>query len=340
MQYWYGLFADLATAYNELRNEALRLNLSKAAEPSAFNRHLLLGSLPAEPSLALPSPFRTAFQQAPIFNNQAEQLQRVCFLHGRLVMMMKCFYAPNYEWDDTATDSVLTPSADVNADNEAGIAAKINMPIRLTPSGPLSMPLGKRTIPYYFDLARSEQSLHWYWDFDATQQNRTDSILSYHSENEDAFVKLKDGDFYAGTEGGSYTDLPQIIHPFVFDVRATPFVRIEGHIGKIGNPIIGTATVPTDFSIINPKGKVEKQTLLVALKSFAQRFNICFNVEIHPVSALVLSPNNLTGFCGKCLDQLGGVYHGGTFYIFYEAVKEPKGDGKFKIVADFTALDR
>jgi hypothetical protein len=142
MQYWYGLFGDLATAYNELRNEALRLNRSKAVEPLAFNRHLLLGSLPAEPSLALPSPFRTAFQQAPIFNNQAEQWQRVCFLHSRLVVMMKCFYAPNYEWDDTATDSILTPSADVNADNEAGITAKINMPIRLTPSGPLSIPLG------------------------------------------------------------------------------------------------------------------------------------------------------------------------------------------------------
>jgi hypothetical protein len=332
MQYWYDVFADLTAAYNELRAEALRFYSQNDLNPMAFTQHLVLGSLSAEPSFAFPNPYRTGFQQAPIFNGQAEQLQRLRFLHWRLVMMMKCFYAPNFEWDDVATDSVLTPSADINTDNPEDIAVKINMPIRLTPSRHLGLPLGQRAIPYYFDLAKSEQSLHWYWDFEATQQNRATEHLSYHSENEDAFVKQKGGDYYAGTEGGAYSQVPHIVHGFAFDVRGFPFVRIEGLIGK-------TALTPA-FSIKNAQGK--EQLLIDLLKDLAKQYNICFDVKILPINALTPSvPVNgvAKGFCGKCLEHLGGVYHGGTFYIFYENYRVSSGPQQFKIVADFTALN-
>jgi hypothetical protein len=332
MQYWYDVFADLTTAYNELRAEALRFNSQNDLNGTSFRQHLVLGSLPSEPSFAFPNPYRTPFQQAPIFNGQAEQLQRLRFLHWRLVMMMKCFYAPNFEWDDVATDSVLMPTADINADNAADIATKINMPIRLTPSRHLGMPLGQRAIPYYFDLAKSEQSLHWYWDFDATQQNRATEHLSYHSENEDAFVKLKDGDYYAGTEGGAYSQVPHIVHGFAFDVRGYPFVRIEGINGK-------TASSEA-FVIKNAQGK--EQPLIELLKDLAKQYNICFDVKVLPISALTPSaPVNgvAKGFCGKCIEHLGGVYHGGTFYIFYENYRVSSGPQEFKIVADFTALN-
>jgi hypothetical protein len=234
--------------------------------------------------------------------------------------------------DDVASDSVLTPTADINADNAADIATKINMPIRLTPSRHLGMPLGQRAIPYYFDLAKSEQSLHWYWDFDATQQNRATEHLSYHSENEDAFVKLKDGDYYAGTEGGAYSQVPHIVHGFAFDVRGYPFVRIEGINGK-------TASSEA-FVIKNAQGK--EQPLIELLKDLAKQYNICFDVKVLPISALTPSaPVNgvAKGFCGKCIEHLGGVYHGGTFYIFYENYRVSSGPQEFKIVADFTALN-
>jgi hypothetical protein len=61
-----------------------------------------------------------------------------------------------------------------------------------------------------------------------------------------------------------------------------------------------------------------------------------------PINTLTPSKPNVlpvTGFCGKCLEHLGGVYHGGTFYIFYENYRVSSGPQQFKIVADFTALN-
>jgi hypothetical protein len=78
------------------------------------------------------------------------------------------------------------------------------------------------------------------------------------------------------------------------------------------------------------------------LTNLAKQYNICFDVKVLPVSALTPSvPVNgiAKGFCGKCLEHLGGVYHGGTFYIFYESYRVSSGPQQFKIVADFTALN-
>lgn len=349
MQYWYDVFADLTTAYNELRAEALKIEGQiegqMRGETKPFTRHLLLGSLPAEPNLAFPNPFRTVYQQPPIFNGQAEQLQRVRFLHWRLVMMMKCFFAPAFDWDDGATDSTLAPTDTVNADNPLDIAAKINLPIRLTPSRPLSMPLGQRAIPFYFDLTKSEQSLHWYWDFEATQQNRMTEHLSYHSENEAAFVKQKEGEYYAGTEGDTYSQVPHVVHPFAFDLRAYPFVRIEGHVGKTVTINAQETGKPIDFKMPNSKGEIKPIKEILA--DLTRQYNICFNVELLPTSALkpiAATPNTpaIPAFCGKCLEHLGGVYHGGTFLIFYEEMTptnlERAAPKTYKIVADFTYL--
>ena len=332
MQYWYAAFADLTTAYNELRAEALRLNAQNDLNPMAFKRHLLLGSLPLEPNWALPNPFRTMFQQAPIVNGEAEQRRRVQFLHARLTFMMKCFYAPDSDWDDVASDSILTPTAAINDDNPTDIASKIEMPIRLTPSRHLSLPLGQRTIPYYFDLSKSEQSLHWYWDFEATQQHRATEHLSYHSENEEAFVKAKSGEYYAGTEGSAYSQVPHIVQPFAFDMRAFSFVRVEGHIGKVG--VFDNTAAPKEFIMAtSPTTGVQ---LMKHLDDLKRQYNVCFNVELHPISAL-------NTYCGKCIEHLGGVYQGGTFILFYEEIT-PKAPPNtivirtFKIVADFTCL--
>jgi hypothetical protein len=348
MQYWYDVFADLTTAYNELRAEALRFHAANDLNPTTFPQHLLLGSLAAEPIFTFPNPFRTDFQQAPIFNGQAEQLQRLRFLHWRLVIMMKCFYAPNFDMDDLASDSVLSPSDDVNADNAADITAQINMPIRLTPSRHLSLPLGQRAIPYYYDLSRSEQSLHWFWDFDATQQNRATEHLSYHSENEAAFVKQKDGDFYAGTSGSRYSEVQHIVHPFAFDLRAFPFVRIEGLMGKTAES--------NAFIVLNPQGK--KQSVVAILNDLAKQYNVCFDVEFLEAKPIVRdntgkfsNPSELIKLCGKCAEHLGGVYHGGTLVIVYEKIETTvitKVDGadkpvivtSYKIVADFTYVKK
>jgi hypothetical protein len=337
MQYWYDAFADLTTAFNELRAEALRFHAANDLNPTTFPQHLLLGSLAAEPIFTFPNPFRTDFQQAPIFNGQAEQLQRLRFLHWRLVIMMKCFYAPNSDMDDLASDSVLSPSDEVNADNAADITVQINMPIRLTPSRHLSLPLGQRAIPYYYDLSRSEQSLHWFWDFEATQQNRATEHLSYHSENEAAFVKLKGKDFYAGTEGSRYSQVQHIVHPFAFDLRAFPFVRIEGLMGKTGMIVEAAAEKLRDFRIKDPSSPITGKSGREFLNALAKQYNICFDVEF---VELKKGTSLQSVMCGKCFEHLGGVYHGGTFVIFYEDVTVSRGVQTYKIVADFTYVKK
>jgi hypothetical protein len=327
IQYWYALMGDLIDAYNELRETTLKYRIASEKTTleaaSDFPQHLLLGDVPAEQGFVYPNIFRTAMHQPPVFNKDNEQLQRIRFNLWRMVMMMKSFYAPTYDWDDTATDSYLRPSTDKNEDNTKDIKSKINMPIRLTPSAPLGMPLGQRAIPYYYDLARSEQSLHWYWDYDATQQNRAEHHLSYHAKNDIPVVKRRRNEGYAGTDGTSYTHVESIIHAFAFDLKGLPFIRIEGHIGKVRSRI----TSPSDdfyYAVKTYNEKGEEETtgvgIISEIKSRMCQYNLNFEVELINVTDI--------DFCKyRGVEHLGGVYQGEKLIIIHDDTK---------IIGDFT----
>ena len=337
VQYWYDLVSDLVVAYNELRVVSLDYHARLDYNPNAYANHLLLGTLPEEKTYIYPNPYRTTFRQLPIFNQQAEQLERLKFNHWRLVVMMKSFYEPTTEWDDTATDSYLSLTDDIDRDNPDDALPNLKMPIRLTPSAPLSMRLGKRAIPYYYDLANAEQSLHWYWDYDATQQNRADRHLSYHSENDAEFIKTRRNEVYGGTEKSSYTTHAAAVHPFAFDLRGLPFIRIEGHIGKIGTILItaGKADFEYKKETLGSNGNtVEiKKSLIKELQDRACQYNIYFEVEIKDIAAV--------NFCKlAAVEHLGGVYQGGKFLILCEEIEKKRLNDprQWRIVADFVYL--
>lgn len=328
IQYWYACIRDLVDAYNETREAALAYQNLVPGAQYPFPNHLYLGTPQEEQTFSYPNPFRTHFRYPVMLNGQMEQLERLRFLHWRMTIMMKSFYVPGLEWDDTASDSYLSVFRDINGDNPDGIEAKINMPIRITPSRGYDEPLGHRAIPYYFDVADHPQSLHWYWDYDATRHNRADRHFSYHAENDSADIKTERGEYFAGTDKSSYTRQPEVIHPFLFDQRSYPFLRVEGLVGKVGiwndvdadftlSPIPVTGDIATVNSI---------KTLLEGLQ---KQYNICFEVEFVNLGA---TATDKFKFCGRCIDHLGGTYRGGILVVLLAAMPS---SSEYKIVGDF-----
>jgi hypothetical protein len=118
-----------------------------------------------------------------------------------------------------------------------------------------------------------------------------------------------------------------IVHPFAFDLRAFPFVRIEGLMGKTSES--------KEFIVSNPQSK--KESVVTILNALAKQYNVCFDVEFVELKKGI---SLQAVMCGKCFEHLGGVYHGGTFVIFYEDVTVSGGVQTYKIVADFTYVKK
>jgi hypothetical protein len=328
IQYWYALLRDLTEAYNETREAALAYHALIPDSDYEFPNHLYLGTPQEEQTFQYLDPFRTNFRATVTLNEQMPQLERLHFLHWRMAMMMKSFFVPELEWDDTASDSYLSVFRAINSDNPDGITGKINLPIRITPSRDFDQPLGRRAIPYYFDVADHPQSLHWYWDYEATRHNRADHHLSYHAENDSADVKAKRGEVFAGIDKTSYTRQPSMIHRHLFDQRQYPFLRMEGLVGKMG------LFEGKNFQIPDLKWQPDDQepiTLNEYLNRLKKQYNLCFETVFIEIG------KEPTVFCGHCVDHYGGTYRGGILAILVAAV--PSGPNRpaaqFKIVGDF-----
>ncbi|MEO6039272.1 MAG: hypothetical protein ABIQ93_12740, partial [Saprospiraceae bacterium] len=336
IQYWYAFLRDLFDAANEIREAALDYLALLPESDYPYPQHLLLGTPQEEAGFSYPNPWRSTYRAPAADNGQIVQLEKLRFLHWRLAIMIKSFYVPELEWDDTAGDSYLSVLKDINLDNARQVSGKINMPIRLTPSRALNLLLGQRAIPFYYDLADQQQSLHWYWDYPATRQNRADFQLSYHSENDLAFVKKQRGEVYAGTEKDSYTSRPAAIHPFIFDLRQYPFVRVEGLVGKFVYKREGSSD---DFYFdlgtwMNPLFDVLSTGQTGVLTNLKKQYNVCFEVEVIELS----EDNVITAkpLCSRCFEHLGGVYQGGKFVLLVQQIGSAN-NGQYKIVADFAA---
>jgi hypothetical protein len=307
IQYWYSFMRDLADAWNELRNVAACYKGICGIARSKNPNHLILGGIPEERPPFYYDVFRTVFQQPQVKSGEAATLRRMKFLHWRLVMMIKSFFVPGSDWDDTASNSYLHAFADRNSDNPEDIASKISLPLRLTPSLAPDQPLGRRTIPFYYDLADHPQSLHWNWDYDAALSNTARYLLSYHSDNDTASDKTGG---YEGTRSESYTSFPEAIHPFAFDFRGFTFIRIEG--------LTGRSSQDKAFPEI-----------VAALEKLKKQYCIAFDIVMKEVGQDSLD-------CHRGIDHLGGVYHRGEFIIVIAAL--PSQPGWFRIVGDFTLL--
>jgi len=188
---------------HELMNEC-------CPDTDCFRYHLMLGRIREEVSFQ-PSVFRQPYLQPPVYNGNADRLQQIRFLHWRMVIMMKCFYIPDWEREDMSDESYFDV---LHMENERKLGEDSDWPVRITPSRLYREPLGKQAIPFYYNLSNSPYSLQHYWDYFATKHNREDHHFSY-------FCK----------EDPAYTQLTSVQHPFLYSVDQYTFYRIEGHTG-------------------------------------------------------------------------------------------------------------
>jgi predicted flap endonuclease-1-like 5' DNA nuclease len=210
VQYFYDFVKDLIDTYNELLNELYELVNDCCASTDCFPRHLMLGRIAEEISFQA-SIFRQGYAQPPVYNGNANRLQQIRFLHWRMVIMMKCFFVPDWELSDFSDESYYDVLA-LEGEKKLGQDAKL--PVRITPSRLFDQPLGKQAIPFYYNLSNSPYSMQYYWDYMSTKHNREDHQLSFFSK-----------------EIPGYSNLNSVVHPFVFSLSQYPFYRIEGHTG-------------------------------------------------------------------------------------------------------------
>jgi len=210
IQYFYGFVKDLIDTYNELLNELYELMNDCCSGTECFPKHLMLGRIKEEVSFQA-SIFRQEYLQPPVYNGNANRLQQIRFLHWRMVIMMKCFYIPDWEVDDFSDENYYDV---LHMEGEKELKQDERLPVRITPGKMFNELLGKQTIPFYYNLSNSPYSMQYYWDYLSTKHNREDHQLSFFNK-----------------EIPGYTNLDFVVHPFVYSLSQYPFYRVEGHTG-------------------------------------------------------------------------------------------------------------
>jgi hypothetical protein len=273
IQYFYDWLADLSKAYNELckkldgffiscpchRLESIDRERGRI-KPASI---LLLGPVFGGSSTYQPLVFREIVQPALT----EDRIREVRCLHWRLMMMIWSFDLPFLKLDhvlikygaSTGIEEKLDSTnyweqLDKREDNERG---EDNwLPIKLTPTKAPPVCLGTQAIPYYYPLdSNSIYSVHQFWDYFQTKMRRADHHLSYNAHEGDPDRSSTD----PGND--SYSKRKEVIMPLAFILNEYPFLKVEGHIGKIIT-ITGTSFFFKTFP----------------LNEYISKYNVCLDV--------------------------------------------------------------
>lgn len=201
LQYYADLFEDLVCAYDEFRWKGAELVCACCPNDGLFPRHLMLGLLQPE-SVAAPGHYRQAFLASPAVSDCDRETKEVLQLFSRLVEMALRFS--------------VAPSLP-KSNNAAGIDPQI----RVTPSTLDETPLSAKAIPYYYQQ-NGTPPLYRLWSGEKTRRNRANQNLSYRSDE------------YSPAAPAFVTD------PLRYDIERYNFLRIEGHLGKDYQRVLGT----------------------------------------------------------------------------------------------------
>lgn len=219
IQYFYDLVKDLMATYSELREELCDLMADCCPDERLFPCHLLLGEI-QEDIVFGNSVFRHHFRQPPIYNENRKRLQKIRFLHWRMMVLIKNFYIPHVESTEMAEGHYTLIDKNDQVPELTGDDISLDQ-IRITPSRERHLPLGQQSIPYYYYVAADPSSTHYFWSFDAVCCCSYDQLLSYHGENED-----------------SYTSDCAIKRPLSYQSYPYRYFRIEGAMGQEANAAI------------------------------------------------------------------------------------------------------
>ena len=191
IQYYYDLFSDLLLAYEEFRKTGTYIISICCPDSNLFPRHLLLGeAIPLAPGTK--SSYRHYFIYSPLFD-QKNIFAELKSLFQRLVLLRLRFFLPPV--------------------NSGPLSSRIDPNIRITPSKLCDVPLSKKAIPYYYQVAGTTFPLYQYWSFEKKRLGVPQHNLSYHAN------------LYNATD-------EFVIKPLLYDLEPYNFLRIEGIIGK------------------------------------------------------------------------------------------------------------
>ena len=234
VQCYYDWLSDLHVAYRELRCALAEFDAvcgCADARPANQVSHVHLGPVMGGLTTYKPLIFRDYFRVPFIADHNERRLTEIKCLHWRLLMMIWTFDLPflRLEQNVLVDEGYVVPAEEQKdssdywerwldtPDRKGRPATFADLPIRITPGRLAFEPLGLQAIPYYFPLdADNPYSVHRYWDFAATHENRIDRHHSYN----------------ANRGADSYTSRPEVRFPLLYELRAYPLLRVEGHLGR------------------------------------------------------------------------------------------------------------
>jgi hypothetical protein len=217
IQYYYDFFSDLISAYNELRQKAHASVCVCCPDENTFPRHLMLGEAIGFDEQS--SAFRQRFISSPLFCRCEEDSDVLRELLKKIIAMLKNVSIPPH----------LVPSKPgLRRLEELRTRAALNpgtLPVVVTPSILGKEFLSEKAIPFYYKTKGSnEPYLFKLWNPERTKRKTERQILSYRSYEyrnpSDDFVK----------------------NPLMYDLEPYNFFRIEGHIGKQFDDVLGAVS--------------------------------------------------------------------------------------------------
>jgi len=349
IQYFYDWLVDLVKAYDELC-QALSKFVGKchceprSSDSKSQNQYtfIRLGPVLGGSTSYTPVLFRDYFVPPLIDGQNAEHWNEIKFLHWRMMMMIWTFDLPQLKLDEKVLVKgwFIVPAkefedstgyfekTDANKDTKTNLE---DVPVKFTPSQTPDTLLSDQAIPYYYPLdADSPYSLHRYWNYGLTQMNRTRHIRSYNAiEDRDSFTAIKEGKFHKDAQ-----------FPLAYHLRNYPFLRAEGHIGKILKKVELTEN---DVPIV----KMD----MTLWQTLIEQYNLTLQVvavSLSELQQLVLKARPALNFAVNLgFEHIGGVEHGQTLLLVYVdkgeqiELNECKKDDApeiepFMILADFT----
>ena len=204
VQYIYDFIKDLTLAYNEFREEAFDLAAVCCPDMTRFPKHLMLGELCSSNADCEHSKYRNYFVASPALNNQQQKLEKVKFLHKRLVLMIESFSTERIRMND-------------------------EVEFKVTPSNEKKGFLSQRTIPFYY---HSKQESGF------PNLNTLESNWSYEIYRKCISSEFPQQLSYDNHDFKNKSEHP-ITTPLGFDLDQFNFFRIEGIQGKPVKEVLG-----------------------------------------------------------------------------------------------------
>lgn len=199
VQYLWDFFKELALAWEEFLEAGHSLWYSCPTDPSLFPLHLLLGKAKTATAEEFYT-YRHGFVQPPIFNEQKLLKETVAQRYRRLLLMIQTF----------ELELIQKPSPE-------------KFPIKITPSKEKMGLLGKRSIPYYYNL-KSKGTLGSWFSLEKTWMDPGNKSL-WSADREE--VLSYDNQPDTPKPEGTFLESP--LH---YDLEDFPFLRIEGHLDQ------------------------------------------------------------------------------------------------------------